>query len=271
MEKVVSADGTAIAYERLGDGPPVILVGAALCDRTATRPLAEALARHRTVLNYDRRGRGDSGDNQPYAVQREIEDLAALIGQAGGAASVYGHSSGAALALHAAAHGLPITKLILHEPPFSPISHDDGHHHRQAAEERAAGEQVEAIKSLLAQGRRAEAISSFLAPTGMPQQVIDQMSHDPVTQAVAHTLPHDPFDVVSAKSRGGATPVEQASTVRVPTLLLCGGGTFDWMIETARQLAEAVPDGHLHVMPDQGHFASPQAITLALQNFFASQ
>jgi pimeloyl-ACP methyl ester carboxylesterase len=271
MERVISLDGTAIAYDRLGEGPPVVLIGAALCDRTATRPLAEAAARHYTVFNYDRRGRGDSGDTQPYAVQREIEDLAALIDRAGATASVYGHSSGAALALHAAAHGLPITELILHEPPFNPLQEGEDHHHRQAAEDRAAAEQAEAIKALLARGRRTEAIESFLAPTGMPQQAIDRMSHDPATQAVAHTLPHDPFEVVSANSRGGATPVEQAATVRVRTLLLCGGASFDWMIETCRQLAAAMPDGHYHVMPAQDHVASPEVISLALRHFLSAQ
>lgn len=117
MNTVKSADGTPIVFDRLGDGPPVVLVTGALCDRSATRALAEELARTFTVINYDRRGRGDSDDTAPYAVQREIEDLAALITEAGGTAAVYGHSSGAALALHAAAHGLPITRLVLHEPP----------------------------------------------------------------------------------------------------------------------------------------------------------
>ena len=108
MDKVTSSDGTQIAFDRLGDGPPVIVVGGAMCDRALIGPTAEELAKHFTVLNYDRRGRGDSGDTGPYAVEREIEDIGALIVEAGGSASVYGHSSGAALALHAAAAGLPV-------------------------------------------------------------------------------------------------------------------------------------------------------------------
>src|SRR5215210_3793492 len=108
VEKVTSADGTSIAFERFGDGQPVIVVGGATCDRAMTRPLAEELAHHFMVINYDRRGRGDSGDTKPYAIEREIEDLGALIAEAGGEASVYAHSSGAGLALHAAAHGLHI-------------------------------------------------------------------------------------------------------------------------------------------------------------------
>jgi pimeloyl-ACP methyl ester carboxylesterase len=119
VETIRSKDGTTIAFDRLGDGPAVIVVGGATCDRVMTRPLAEQLASHFTVINYDRRGRGDSGDAAPYAVEREIEDLGALIAEAGGKSSVYAHSSGAGLALHTAAHGLPIAKLVLHEPPYS--------------------------------------------------------------------------------------------------------------------------------------------------------
>jgi pimeloyl-ACP methyl ester carboxylesterase len=122
MDEVTSSDGTPIAFDRLGDGPPVVVVCGAMCDRALMRPTAEELAKHFTVFNYDRRGRGDSGDTAPYAVEREIEDIGALIAQAGGRASVYGHSSGAGLALHAAAHGPPIAKLALHDPPTLPMA-----------------------------------------------------------------------------------------------------------------------------------------------------
>ena len=117
METVTSSDGTTIAFERLGDGPPLIVVCGAMCDRALMRPTAEELAEHFTVFNYDRRGRSGSADRAPYAVEREIEDIGALLVEAGGEASVYGHSSGAGLVLHAAAHGLPIAKLALHDPP----------------------------------------------------------------------------------------------------------------------------------------------------------
>src|SRR5918995_4112272 len=125
MDIVTSSDGTPIAFDKLSDGQPVIVVGGQLCDRALTRPTAEELAKHFTVFNYDRRGRGDSGDTAPYAVEREIEDIEAPIVEAGGTASVYGHSSGAALALHAAAAGLPITKLVLHEPPYNPEGEEE--------------------------------------------------------------------------------------------------------------------------------------------------
>jgi pimeloyl-ACP methyl ester carboxylesterase len=113
MNKVTSSDGKKIAFDRSGDGQPAIVVGGQLCDRALTRPTAEELAKHFTVFNYDRRGRGDSGDTAPYTIEREIEDLGALIAEAGGRASVYGHSSGAGLALHAAAHGPLLGGLLL--------------------------------------------------------------------------------------------------------------------------------------------------------------
>jgi pimeloyl-ACP methyl ester carboxylesterase len=113
LKEIHSIDGTTIAFDRLGDGPPVILVCGGSTDRTANAPLAELLAEHFTVLNYDRRGRGDSGDTLPYAVEREVEDMEAVIAEAGGSAFVYGTSSGGALALEAAASGLAITKLAV--------------------------------------------------------------------------------------------------------------------------------------------------------------
>jgi pimeloyl-ACP methyl ester carboxylesterase len=122
MEKVTSRDGTTIAFDRLGDGPPVILVCGAMCDRALMRPTAEELAKHFTVFNYDRRGRGESCDSTPYAVEREIEDIGALVAEAGGTASVYGHSSGAGLVLHAAAHGLSIAKIVVHDLPTRPMA-----------------------------------------------------------------------------------------------------------------------------------------------------
>src|SRR3712207_3975459 len=158
IDTLTSSDGTTIAFERLGDGPAVIVVGGSLGDRRLTRPTAEELAKHFTVINYDRRGRGDSGDTAPYAVEREIEDLGALIAEAGGTASVYGHSSGAALALHAAAGGLPIARLVLHEPPYTP----DGDEDRQ----RATRTEAEHIKTLLAEDRHGEAVEYILRAIG---------------------------------------------------------------------------------------------------------
>ncbi|SFP04804.1 Alpha/beta hydrolase family protein [Amycolatopsis arida] len=137
---VTSPDGTTIAFDLLGegDGPPVILVGGALQGRAAYQPLAEALARRVPVVNYDRRGRGDSGDAPSYAVEREVEDLAALVAEVGGTAALYGHSSGATLVLHAAARGLPIDRVVLHEPPFGTGGEEERRAEREEAEQIAA-------------------------------------------------------------------------------------------------------------------------------------
>ena len=146
FREVASPDGTTIAYDRLGDGPPVIVVCGAMCDRALMRPTAEELAKHFTVFNYDRRGRGDSSDTTPYAVEREIEDIGALIAEAGGTTSVYGHSSGAGLVLHAAAAGLPIAKIALHDPPYAPDGDEEAR--------RTSREYGENLKVMLSEGRR---------------------------------------------------------------------------------------------------------------------
>lgn len=259
MNTAVSADGTSIAFERFGDGQPIILITAALCDRSALRPLAEQLGQHATVINYDRRGRGDSGEIGQYAVEREIEDLAALLQETGGTAAVYGHSSGAALALHAAASGLSITKLVLHEPPFAPDEDDE--------QRRLAKETSENITALLAQDRRHDAVTLFLTTTGMPAEIAAQMSEDPSMQANAHTLPYDPFEILHVASRGGVTPIEQARGVTVPTLTLAGGASFPFMIETAGQLADAMPNGRQVVLDGQEHVVAPDVLVPVLAEF----
>lgn len=170
MEAVRSKDGTSITFERFGDGQPVIVVSGATCDRAMTRPLAEHLGQHFAVINYDRRGRGDSGDTAPYTVERETEDLAALIAEVGGTASVYGHSSGAGFALHAASHGLPIARLVLHEPPFVPEGEE---------ERRISGEYAEKLKAILAEDRRGDAVQLFMTSVGTPQEVVAQMRNEP--------------------------------------------------------------------------------------------
>jgi pimeloyl-ACP methyl ester carboxylesterase len=187
---VTSADGTRIAFDRLGEGPPVIVVSGILCDRHTTQGLAEQLAQRFSVINYDRRGRGESGDTAPYAVEREIEDLGALITEAEGTASIYGHSSGAGLALNAAASGLPITRLVLHEPPYGPDDEEST---------RGARELAENVRAALAENRRAEAIELFFTASGMPPEMVEGMSSDPKMLAVAPTMPYD-FEVRATRA-----------------------------------------------------------------------
>ena len=185
MNKVVSKDGTEIAYEKTGHGFPLILVGGALSDRSAAVPLAALLAPHFTVFAFDRRGRGDSGDTAPYAVGREVEDIQALIGEAGGSAFVFGHSSGSVLSLEAAARGLAIPKLAMYEPPFMvdnsrpPLPKDYREH----------------LGELLTSGRRGDAVEYFMTiAVGVPPAAVAQMRQSPSwakMESAAHTLPYD--------------------------------------------------------------------------------
>src|SRR3954451_8147616 len=174
MHKVTSRDGTPIAFDRLGDGPPVIMVCGAMCDRALLRPTAEELAKCFTVFNYDRRGRGDSGDTAPYAVEREIEDIGALVAEAGGKASVYGHSSGAGLVLHAAAHGRPrspIAKIVLHDPPYAPEGDEEAR--------RASREYGKNLEAMLSKDRHGDAVELFMTLVGMPQEMVEVMRRTP--------------------------------------------------------------------------------------------
>jgi len=262
MDTVSSSDGTKIAFDRLGDGPPVIVVGGQLCDRAVTRPTAEELASHFTVINYDRRGRGDSGDTAPYAIEREIEDMGALIAEAGGTASVYAHSSGAGLALHAAAAGLPITKLVLHEPPYVP----DGEEERRISREYAKN-----LKAILSEGRRGDAVELAMTMVGMPQEMVDQMRRGPAwagMEAMAPTLAYD-SEIMGDGSRGGTIPADLLGRVTTPTLVLVGGASPAWMIDIGRQIADAMPKGRHSVLEGQEHVVPPEQLAPVLEEFFA--
>lgn len=261
MDTVVSADGTPIAYERFGDGPPVVLVGGALCDRTANRPLAEALAPRFSTITYDRRGRGDSGDTPPYAIEREVEDLDALIHTAGGEASVYGHSSGAALVLHAAAQGFPITRAVLHEPPYNP----DDDEARQVSRD-----YVTELDRLLADGRHGEAVELFMATVGAPSEAVQQMRAEPWWPgmvALAPTLAYD--SEVMGDRQGGTVPTESVARVRVPALVLCGGTSPAWMAEIGTRMADTMRFGTHAVLNGEEHVVAPEVLAPVLTTFLA--
>lgn len=248
-----SSDGTRLAYEELGDGPPVVVVGGMFCDRARLHPLAAAIAAEAPgglrAVNYDRRGRGDSTDTEPYAVEREIEDLAAVIAAVGGTAAVYGHSSGAGLALRAAAGGLPITRLVLHEPPYGP---DD------ADSVRAATELAGAVAAAVADDRRGDAITAFMGDVGLPPEMLEAMATDPAMLALAPTMPYD-HDVMGDFTDGGTVPVALVAALAaraVPTLVLCGGASPDFFRATADRIAALLPgatqatlDGYDHDAP----------------------
>ncbi|MFE2887861.1 alpha/beta fold hydrolase [Streptomyces sp. NPDC059272] len=256
-KKTVSRDGTAIAYERIGAGSPVVLVGGAMTTGDGLLPLAAQLSHRFGAVPYDRRGRGGSGDTAPFAVAREVEDIAALIDAVGGSAALYGHSSGAALAVHAAASGLPVTGVALYEPPFAL----DG----SGAKERA--EYTERLKELLAEDRRGDAVALFMALTGAPPEMIEGAHHSPMwpgMEAIAPTLVYD-----DAALGDGLVPVERLASLSVPVLTLAGGASPEWMRQAARNAADAAPDGTYRVLDGQTHMVDPAVLAPVLTEFFS--
>lgn len=263
MNVAVSADGTRIAYELAGEGPPVILVDGALCYRAngPCRPLAARLASDFTVLCYDRRGRADSGDTPPYAVEREVEDLEALIGAAGGSACVYGTSSGAALALDAAASLDRVRKVAVFEAPFVV---DDTHLPWP-------DDFVATMDALIAADRRGEAVRTFLRLVGTPGFAIAVMPLMPVwsrLKAVAHTLSYD-FRVLGDTGAGKPLPAQRWDPVGAPVLVMDGGKSPTWMRNAMRHLAEVLPDAEYRTLPGQTHLLKPDAVAPVLREFFA--
>lgn len=255
MEHVLSADGTSIAVERSGAGPTLVIVVGAFCDRTTTVALTPLLADRFTVYEYDRRGRGDSGDTTPYAIAREVEDLAAVIGASGGSAFVYGHSSGAALALEAAAAGQPIGKLAVYEPPYTGDEVDDG-----------SGTMLSRIESALADGDPDLAAQFFMQGVGTPDHVITMMKAGPGWARMRALAPTLPYDLIL--SAHGSALVPTLASVSVPTLAMAGGGSFPWAFEGAEKLAATMPNARAQSLPGQSHAPADDLIAAALGAFF---
>jgi pimeloyl-ACP methyl ester carboxylesterase len=257
---VDSVDGTKIAFDRLGDGPPVIVVGGMFCDRRTMRALAEQLAERFTVINYDRRGRGSSSDTPPYAVEHELEDLAALIREAGGSAAVYGHSSGAGLAIRAAAAGLPITQLVLHEPPYGPDDDES---------KRSAMELAEDVRVAIAEDRRSDAIELFFAATGMPAEMVDNLSGDLMMQAIAPTMAYD-FEIMG-DDEGGTIPEDLIRAITVRTLVISGSASEEFFQETAARVTDLLPDAEHVVLAGQHHGAPAELVAPVVTDFLESE
>jgi len=257
MQKVISQDGTSIAFEHLGNGPSLILVGGASTDRSENSSLAVLLAQRFTVFNYDRRGRGESGDTAPYAVDREVEDIEAMINEAGGATFLVGFSSGAALALQAAAHSPLIQKLALFEPPFIV---DD-------SQSRPPTNLATRYDEMIAAGRRGDAVEYFMTKVvGLPAEFADQARKAPwwlAQEAMAHTLAYD-----AAIMGDFSLPIELAASVTAPTLVIAGEASFPFMRVTAQALAGALPDGHALILEGQTHDIAPQVLAPVLEEFF---
>jgi pimeloyl-ACP methyl ester carboxylesterase len=260
MNTVASKDGTAIAYDKVGSGPALILVDGALCSRGfgPMPKLSAQLAKHFTVYSYDRRGRGESGDTQPYSRQREIEDLAALIEVAGGSAYVAGLSSGAALALEAAAAGLGIKKVAAYEPPFT-----------AAAGGRSEPDHAGALRSLIAAGKRGDAVKYFMRMVRVPGFVIFMMQLMPNVwpklKAVAHTLPYD-----MAVMGDFTVPAARIASIRVPTLVMDGEKTQPRLQRAVDEVARALPSAKRRTLKGQTHNVSAEVLTPELVQFFAA-
>jgi pimeloyl-ACP methyl ester carboxylesterase len=255
-----SADGTRIAYETMGHGEPLVFVWGALGVRSSpfAKAMREELAKDFTVFDYDRRGRGDSGDTKPYAVAREVEDLRAVVEAAGGRPYVAATSSGAALALEAAASGVPMKMLAAHEPPYmvgNPKDAPDPDYEQK-------------VNELIARGEREEAVKYFMRTVGVPGVfifVMRFMSFWKDAIATAHTLPYD-----AAVMHGFVFPEKRLREIRVPTVVLVGGSTTPTLRNAADATAGAVPGATERVIPKQNHGVKPAALHPVLVEIFSS-
>lgn len=258
MSQVTSKDGTAIAYDRLGQGPALVIVGGVLGDRSQQAGLARLLAEHFTVYNLDRRGHGESGFTAPYAVEREVEDLDALITAAGGSAFVYGTSGCAILSLEAAARGLAskMKKLAVWEPPYildgsrPPVPHD----------------YLERLTQMLKEGRPGDMVELFMVEAvGMPREFVAPMRQAPfwaAQEAMAPTLIYD-----AILTAGFSLPKKRIARATVETLVM-DGGTTPWLSHAAQVVAETLPHAHRYTIAGQPHNVADEAMAPVLISFF---
>ena len=254
--RVISRDGTTIAFDRTGQGPPVILVEAAGHFRgfSSFDGLVPLLSREFTVYTYDRRGRGESTDSTPYAPEREVEDLEALIAESGGGTSAYGYSSGALLALQAAAHGVPLTRLALLEPPLQ----EDG----AVAPDPLTAELAE----LVAAGRRSDAVEHFQQSIGVPTELIDEMRGTPQwasMESVAHTLVYDCTIIDTTTST-------LLRSVVVPTLVLDSEDSTDNLTGWAERVARQLPHASHRSLAGEWHSIPDDVLAPVLVEFFTA-
>ncbi|HLJ79850.1 MAG TPA: alpha/beta hydrolase [Ktedonobacterales bacterium] len=269
MRTVTSKDGTRIAFDQLGEGPALILVTGASATRRDAASLASALAPDFTVFAFDRRARGGSGDTAPYAVEREIEDIEALIDEAGGSAFVFGHSSGAVLALEAA-RLLPtkIAKLALYEPPF--IIDDSRAHMPEGFPSH--------LNELIASGRRGDAVESFMALVGTPPEMVAGMRQSPwwpQLEANAQSLVYD-ATIMADTEQGDPAALRKWASVTVPTLVMDGTVIFGraeahaFMRHGAEELANVLPNAQRRILEGQDHGPADDVLVPALKAFFLS-
>lgn len=264
VRTVVSADGTGIACSVTGSGPAVVFVDGAMCHRAfgPAAAVAEQLAADHTVFTYDRRGRGASGAGDPasHTVDREIEDLAAVIAAAGGSAHVVGVSSGGALALRAAAAGIGVTRVAVYEPPFSTGEAEAEGFRRYRAD----------LVAALAEGRRGDAVARFMTFVGMPGPMVDQMRSAPVWplfEAVAPSLAYDAAVLDAAD--GAPVPAGLLGSLGLPLLVVDGGESPESLRAAARAVAGAAPGAGYATLPGQTHEVAAEVLAPVLRDFFA--
>ena len=269
QKTATSRDGTVIAYEQIGIGPPIILVSAALADRSGTKRLANQLSEHFTVINYDRRGRGKSGDTQPYASEREVEDIAALIDASGRSAYLFGSSSGSVLALDAAsALGPKVEKLFVCEPPFIV---DDS---RPPMPE----DLTKQIEKLVSDGRRNDAVKLFFTRgMGIPPFGVTLMRYLMPGWSkmadMAHTVPHD-LAILAGTQTGKPLPAQRWAGTSAPTLIEVGSRSEPFFHNSAKALAEILPHAEYRSLEGGNHgsvLMAPKAIATSVEQFFLHQ
>jgi len=256
-----SKDGTLIAFRKTGAGPAIIIVNGALSYRAVydDSSLLSALSKNFTIYTYDRRGRGESSDTRPYHVDREIEDIEALIEDAGGSARIYGSSSGAALSLLAAARlgKGKVPQLVLYEPPYVSVSEKD--------KQRFAG-QGKRIAELISKGNRGDAMAFHFTAVGTPPEALEKLRQSPewpLMESVEPTLAYD-----YAILNDGAIPVDEAKKAAMPALVLNGEKSFEFMGEAAKKLAGIMPDAQWKTLKGQAHQPSPEILATELKEFF---
>jgi pimeloyl-ACP methyl ester carboxylesterase len=261
METTKSADGTVIAYDRAGQGPALVVCVGAFCDRHSFVP-PESLTRHFTVYTYDRRGRGDSGDIEPYAPEREYEDLAAVAAAATAGRDersyFFGHSSGAAIGLQAAAAGVPLAGLVAYEAPYG---NEDA--------PRPPADPATRIGELVAAGRRGDAVRFWMVDViGGPAEMLAQMESSPWwprLEAMVHTVLQD------IAVTGKEVPAGELAKINVPVLVVGGQNSPGWFQRTVRETAEAIPGARLSMLEGQDHGAPPEIIAAILTDFFGTE
>ena len=262
MHTVTSPDGTTIAYDKQGSGPALVLVdGALTVHSSGSGELGRLLAPQFTVYGFDRRGRGASGDTLPYAADREIDDIEALIDRAGEPAFLYGHSSGGPLAMRAAIRlGRKVSKIALYEPPYN---NDPG-------VQESWSQYLQELGQTLAEGRRGDAVALFMRLIGTPAEQVDGMRRAPFWPGLEAVAPTLAYDHAAIMGEPWSVPADLAARVSVPALVMAGDTSLPFMPDAARVLSQAIPQGQLRTLAGQTHEVKPDALAPVLVEFFAA-